>query len=86
MKSSSIAAVCNTQYVSKDYIPISATGQSSISNNVVFNQPIKEDASLDHLYPTAKSDTFLHDRRIISSTTFPGDEYTPIITRDERKA
>ncbi|GFV78178.1 hypothetical protein TNCV_1036461 [Trichonephila clavipes] len=70
---------------SEDHNPISATGQSSISNDVETSVPNYKDTSRDHPFPTAKSHIFVFEHRIVSSTTFPPDEYAPII-RMNRKA
>ncbi|GFU26758.1 hypothetical protein TNCV_1838171 [Trichonephila clavipes] len=51
--------------MSEDLIHVSARSQRSISNNVEVCAPVNGDATIHQHYPTAKSDTFVHKRRII---------------------
>lgn len=60
------------------------TGQSSISNDVEAGTSTNGDARIDHHSPTAKSDTSLHEYRIIFNATFSSDENTSI-SRMNRK-
>ena len=53
-------------------------------NDVEIGAPINGDASIDHHPTTTKSDTFVRERRIISSASFLPDKNTPII-RMKRK-
>ncbi|GFW31649.1 uncharacterized protein TNCV_4683221 [Trichonephila clavipes] len=62
---------------SEDLITISASSQRSISNDVEVCAPVNGDA-------TAKSDTFVHGRRIIPTATLPPDENTPIIQMNRK--
>ncbi|GFX76694.1 uncharacterized protein TNCV_664021 [Trichonephila clavipes] len=64
---------------SEDLIAISASSQRSISNDVEVCAPFNGDATIHQHSPTAKSDTFEHERRIIPTATVPPDENTPII-------
>ncbi|GFV80937.1 uncharacterized protein TNCV_3518041 [Trichonephila clavipes] len=64
---------------SADLIPISASSQRSISNDVEVCAPVNGDATIHQHSPIAKSDTFVHERRIIPTATVPPDENTPII-------
>ncbi|GFU89425.1 uncharacterized protein TNCV_1673711 [Trichonephila clavipes] len=57
---------------SEDLIPILASSQMSISNDVEVCAPVNGDATIHH--HTAKSDTFVHERRIIPTATVPPDE------------
>ncbi|GFT93264.1 protein lev-9 [Trichonephila clavipes] len=59
---------------SEDLIPISASSQRSISNDVEVCAPVKGDATIHQHSSTAKSDTFVHERRIIPTSTVPPDE------------
>ncbi|GFX71685.1 uncharacterized protein TNCV_4131311 [Trichonephila clavipes] len=68
---------------SEDLLPISASSQMwSISNDVEVCAPVNGDATIHQDSPTAKSDTFVHERRIIPTATVPPDENTPIIRRN----
>ncbi|GFX40725.1 hypothetical protein TNCV_1218481 [Trichonephila clavipes] len=69
---------------SEDLIPISVSSQRSISNDVEDCALVNGDATIHQHSPTAKSDTFVHERRITSTATVPPDENTPI-TRMNRK-
>ncbi|GFX93492.1 uncharacterized protein TNCV_1094321 [Trichonephila clavipes] len=64
---------------SEDLIPISASSQRSISNDVEVCAPVNGDATIHQQSPAAKSDTFVHERRIIPTAMVPPDENTPII-------
>ncbi|GFW14686.1 hypothetical protein TNCV_1561491 [Trichonephila clavipes] len=64
---------------SEDLIPISASSQRSISNDAEVCEPANGDATLHQHSLTAKSDTFVHERRIIPTATVPPDENMPII-------
>nr|XP_042898024.1 EF-hand domain-containing family member C2-like [Parasteatoda tepidariorum] len=64
---------------SQDLIPISSTGQNSISNDMEIGSPINRDASVDHDFPTAKFYTFEHECRIVSGAAFLPDKNTSII-------
>ncbi|GFW65772.1 hypothetical protein TNCV_585981 [Trichonephila clavipes] len=64
---------------SEDLIAISASSQRSISNDVEVCAPVNGDATIHQQFPTAKSDTFVHERRVIPTATVPTDENTPII-------
>ncbi|GFW81296.1 hypothetical protein TNCV_376441 [Trichonephila clavipes] len=66
------------------FIPVSASSQRSISNDVEVCAPVNGDATIHQHSPTAKSDTFVHEHRIIPTSTVPPDENTPII-RMKRK-
>ncbi|GFY26961.1 uncharacterized protein TNCV_931021 [Trichonephila clavipes] len=68
----------------EDLIHISASIQRSISNDVEVCVPINGDATIHQHSPTAKSDTFVHERRIIPTTTVPPDENTPIIRMNRK--
>ncbi|GFX26068.1 uncharacterized protein TNCV_2274081 [Trichonephila clavipes] len=69
---------------SEDLIPISASSQRSISNDVEVCAPVNEDATIHQHSPTAKSDTFVHERRSIPTATLPPDENTPIIRMNRK--
>ncbi|GFV49899.1 uncharacterized protein TNCV_1391811 [Trichonephila clavipes] len=69
---------------SEDLIPISASSQRSISNDVEVCVPVNGDATIHQHSPTAKSDTFVHERRIIPTATVPPDENTPIIRMNRK--
>ncbi|GFW59574.1 uncharacterized protein TNCV_3222251 [Trichonephila clavipes] len=69
---------------SEDLIPISVSSQRSISNDVVVCAPVNGDATIHQHSPTAKSDTFVHKRRIIPTATVPSDENTPIIRMNRK--
>ncbi|GFW72245.1 hypothetical protein TNCV_702821 [Trichonephila clavipes] len=69
---------------SKDLIPISASSQRSISNDVDVCAPVNGDTTIHQHSPTAKSDTFVHERRIIPTATVPPDENTPIIRMNRK--
>ncbi|GFX44534.1 uncharacterized protein TNCV_4713601 [Trichonephila clavipes] len=69
---------------SEDFIPISASSQRSILNDVEVCAPINGDATKHQHSPTAKSDTFVHERRIILTATVPPDENTPIIRMNRK--
>ncbi|GFU47275.1 uncharacterized protein TNCV_3742451 [Trichonephila clavipes] len=64
---------------SEDLIPISASSQTSISNDVEVCAPVNGDATKHQHSLTAKSDTFVRERRIIPTATVPPDENTSII-------
>ncbi|GFT11234.1 hypothetical protein TNCV_1143731 [Trichonephila clavipes] len=51
----------------------------SISNDVEVCAPVNGDATIHQHSPTAKSDTFVHERKIFPTATVPPDENTPII-------
>ncbi|GFS71273.1 ras-related and estrogen-regulated growth inhibitor-like protein [Trichonephila clavipes] len=69
---------------SEDLIPISASSQRSISNDVEVCAPVNGDATIHQHSPTAKSDTFVHERRIIPTATVPPDENKPIIRKNRK--
>ncbi|GFX85382.1 uncharacterized protein TNCV_4731991 [Trichonephila clavipes] len=69
---------------SEDLIPISARSQSSISNDVEVCAPVNGDATIHQHSSTAKSDTFVHKRRIIPTATVSPDENTPIIRMNKK--
>ncbi|GFV52461.1 uncharacterized protein TNCV_4707621 [Trichonephila clavipes] len=69
---------------SEDLIPTSASSQRSISNDVEDCAPFNGDATIHQLSPTAKSDTFAHERRIIPTDTVPPDENTPIVRMNRK--
>ncbi|GFY00954.1 hypothetical protein TNCV_1363601 [Trichonephila clavipes] len=69
---------------SESLFPISATDQSSISNDADIGTPINGDAIVDHHYPTTTYDTSLSGHRIFSTATFPADEYMPIIRMNSK--
>ncbi|GFW16095.1 hypothetical protein TNCV_4680871 [Trichonephila clavipes] len=46
--------------------------------------PANGDATIHQHSPTAKSDTFVHERRIIPTATVPPDENTPIIRMNRK--
>ncbi|GFW33004.1 hypothetical protein TNCV_1939281 [Trichonephila clavipes] len=56
----------------------------SISNDVEVCAPVNGDATIHQHSPTAKSDTFVNERRIISTATVPPDENTPIIRMNRK--
>lgn len=58
---------------------MSAIGQSSISIDVEFSEPINGDATLDRHFPTAESESSVHEHKTVSSVTFPPNENRPII-------
>ncbi|GFW34311.1 hypothetical protein TNCV_220371 [Trichonephila clavipes] len=64
--------------------PISASSQRSISNDVEVCAPVNGDATIHQHSPTAKSDTFVHERRIIPTAMVPPDENTPIIRMNRK--
>ncbi|GFV43036.1 uncharacterized protein TNCV_3680611 [Trichonephila clavipes] len=64
---------------SEDLIPISASSQRSISNDVEVCAPVNGDVTIHQHSSTPKSDTFVHERRIIPTATVPPDENTPLI-------
>ncbi|GFS86227.1 hypothetical protein TNCV_661031 [Trichonephila clavipes] len=80
-KNEVISDCCNLRDYnrSEDFIPISASSQRSFSNDVEVCVPVNGDATIHQHSPTDKSDTFVHKRRIISTTKVPPDENTPII-------
>ncbi|GFW08859.1 uncharacterized protein TNCV_993761 [Trichonephila clavipes] len=63
---------------SEDLIPISASSQRSISNDIEVCVPVNGDTTIHQHSSTAKSDTFVHERRIIPTATVPPNENTPI--------
>ncbi|GFV63699.1 uncharacterized protein TNCV_4692471 [Trichonephila clavipes] len=65
-------------------IPISASSQRSISNDVEVCAPVNGDATIQQNSSTAKSDTFVHERRIIPTATVPPDENMPIIRMNRK--
>ncbi|GFU74572.1 hypothetical protein TNCV_5138931 [Trichonephila clavipes] len=65
--------------MSEDLITKSASSQISISNDVEVCAPVDADATIHQHSSTAKSDTFVHERRIIPTAMVPPDENTPII-------
>ncbi|GFU92833.1 hypothetical protein TNCV_2079791 [Trichonephila clavipes] len=69
---------------SEDLIPISASSQRSISNDVEVCAPVNGDATIHQHSPTAKSDTLVHERRIMPTATVPLDENTPIIRMNRK--
>ncbi|GFX98120.1 uncharacterized protein TNCV_4907671 [Trichonephila clavipes] len=69
---------------SEDLIPISASSQRSISNDVEVCAAVNGDATIQQHSYTAKSDTFVHERRIIPTATVPPDESTPIIRMNRK--
>ncbi|GFW97534.1 hypothetical protein TNCV_880311 [Trichonephila clavipes] len=69
---------------SEDLIPISESSQRFISNDVEVCEPVNGDASIHQHSPTAKSDTFVHERRIIPTATVPPDENTSIIRMNRK--
>ncbi|GFV32569.1 hypothetical protein TNCV_4744521 [Trichonephila clavipes] len=69
---------------SEDLIPISASCQRSISNDVEVCAPVNGDFTIHQHSLTAKSDTFVHERRIIPTATVPPDETTPIIPMNRK--
>ncbi|GFU71234.1 hypothetical protein TNCV_3782201 [Trichonephila clavipes] len=69
---------------SEDPIPISASSQRSISNDVEVYAPVNGDATIHQHSPNAKSDTFVHERRVISTDMVPPDENTPIIRMNRK--
>lgn len=71
--------------MSKDLIPISATGQGSISNDMEIGASINGDTSIDHHSPTAKCDTSMYKCRIVLNATFPSDKNTPVIRMNKKK-
>ncbi|GFV11405.1 hypothetical protein TNCV_1046241 [Trichonephila clavipes] len=70
---------------SEDLITISASSQSSISNDVEVCVPVNGDVTIHQHSPTAKSHTFVHGRRIIPTATLPPDENTPIIRMNRKR-
>lgn len=71
--------------MSKDLIPISATGQGSISNDMEIGASINGDTSIDHHSSTAKCDTSMYKCRIVLNATFPSDKNTPVIRMNKKK-
>ncbi|GFX76643.1 hypothetical protein TNCV_3163611 [Trichonephila clavipes] len=69
---------------SEDLIPIPASSQRSISNDVEVCAPVNEDATLHQHSPTAKPDTLVHELRIIPTATVPSDENTPSIRMNRK--
>ncbi|GFX62192.1 uncharacterized protein TNCV_2229181 [Trichonephila clavipes] len=69
---------------SEDLIPISACSQRSISNDVDVCAPVSGDATIHQHSPTAKSDTFVQERRIIPTATVPPYEIKPIIRMNRK--
>ncbi|GFW84977.1 uncharacterized protein TNCV_682651 [Trichonephila clavipes] len=69
---------------SEDLIPISASSQRSISNDVEVCAPVNGDAPIHQHSPSTKSDTFVHERRIIPTATVPPDENTLIIRKNRK--
>ncbi|GFT50600.1 uncharacterized protein TNCV_551881 [Trichonephila clavipes] len=69
---------------SEDLISISASSQRSVSNDVEVCVPVNGDANIHQHSLTAKSDTFVHKRRIIPTATVPQDENTPIIRMNRK--
>ncbi|GFT23048.1 uncharacterized protein TNCV_1858061 [Trichonephila clavipes] len=69
---------------SEDLIPISASSQRSISNDVGVCAPVNGDATIHQHSLTAKSDTFVYGRRVIPTATLPPDENTPIIRMNRK--
>ncbi|GFT75804.1 hypothetical protein TNCV_851121 [Trichonephila clavipes] len=70
---------------SQDLMPIMATDQSSISNDVDNDISTAHQWRLPHRSsPTNKSDTSVHEQRILYSATFRPDEYTPIIRMNRK--
>ncbi|GFX81858.1 uncharacterized protein TNCV_2570581 [Trichonephila clavipes] len=68
----------------EDLIPISAKSRRSISNDVEVCAPVNGDAIIHQHSSTAKSDTFVHERRIVPTATVPPDENTPIIRMNRK--
>ncbi|GFU68744.1 uncharacterized protein TNCV_4400221 [Trichonephila clavipes] len=68
----------------EDLIPLSARSQRSISNDVEVCAPVSGDATIHQHSPTFKSDTFVHERRIIPTATVPPDENKPIIRMNRK--
>ncbi|GFV72565.1 uncharacterized protein TNCV_4084651 [Trichonephila clavipes] len=69
---------------SEDLIPISTRSRRSISNDVEVCAPVNGDATIHQHSPTAKSDTFVHKRRIIPTATVPPGENAPIIRMNRK--
>ncbi|GFW03767.1 kinectin [Trichonephila clavipes] len=69
---------------SEDLIPISASSQKYISNDVEVCGPVNGDATMHQQSPTAKSVTFVHERRIIPTATVPPNENAPIIRMNRK--
>ncbi|GFW05529.1 uncharacterized protein TNCV_437101 [Trichonephila clavipes] len=69
---------------SEDLIPISTSSQRSISNDVELFATVNGDATIHQHSPTAESDTFVHERRIILTATVPPNENTPIIPMNRK--
>ncbi|GFU28612.1 hypothetical protein TNCV_468161 [Trichonephila clavipes] len=70
--------------MSEDLIPISGSSQRSISNDVEVFAPVNGDATINQHSPTTKSDTFVHESRVIPTATVSPDENTTF-TRMNRK-
>ncbi|GFW10343.1 hypothetical protein TNCV_5096941 [Trichonephila clavipes] len=70
--------------MSEDLIPISASSQRSISNDREVCAPVNGVATIHQHSPTARSDTFMHERRIIPTATIPQDENTSIIRMNRK--
>ncbi|GFU88130.1 hypothetical protein TNCV_1336991 [Trichonephila clavipes] len=60
------------------------SSRESIWNDVKVCAPVNGDATIHQHSPTAKSDTFVHERRIIPTDTLPPDENTPIIRMNRK--
>ncbi|GFV42623.1 uncharacterized protein TNCV_842931 [Trichonephila clavipes] len=69
---------------SENLIPISTSSRRSISNDVDVCAPINGDVIIHQDSPTTKSDTFVHERRIIPTATVPPDENTPTIRMNRK--
>ncbi|GFW26294.1 uncharacterized protein TNCV_4423411 [Trichonephila clavipes] len=69
---------------SEDLIPISASSQRSISNDVEVCAPVNGDATIHQHSPTAKSDTFVHECKMIPTAKVPPDENMPIIRMNRK--
>ncbi|GFX35874.1 uncharacterized protein TNCV_3658611 [Trichonephila clavipes] len=70
--------------MTEDLIPISASSRRSISNDVEVCAPVNGDATIHQPSPTAKSDTFVHECKIIITATVPPEENTPIIRMNRK--
>ncbi|GFV27655.1 hypothetical protein TNCV_4051641 [Trichonephila clavipes] len=69
---------------SEDLIPMSASSQRSISNDVEVCAPVNGDATIQPTLPHRQIDTFVHERRITPTATVSPDENTPIIRMNRK--
>ncbi|GFW22964.1 uncharacterized protein TNCV_3647411 [Trichonephila clavipes] len=69
---------------SEDLIPISTSSRRSFSNDLEVCAPINGYVIIHQDSPTAKSDTFVHERRIIPTPPVPPDENTSIIRMNRK--